>query len=139
APTRHGGRGYGHVLWISLRRVGGRIFLRGLRGFGLTLGGFFLRLRLAALGVHVAASRGGPVLAALFRLRGLSLLGVVGRIPTRALELERRIRDQLADLALAGRALLQRVLSDALGDLELAAFGALVLVNRHGFSGPRAS
>src|SRR5262245_49332429 len=114
--------------------LGGRILLGGfrarLRG-GLLRGVARLRRVTRLRGRALTRSRLALGFSVFF---GGLLAGVVGGVPAGPFELERRVGDQLADLAPAGRALLERLLGDSLGYLELTAFRARVLVDRHASS-----
>ena len=59
-------------------------------------------------------------------------MGIVGEIPSGSLQLEARLADKFLHLAFAVSALAQRLFVDLLKSLEnLAAFGTLILVDRH--------
>lgn len=64
----------------------------------------------------------------------MRLIGVIGHVPSRSLELNRGRRDHLLDAAAAFRTLLKHLVRKLLDFLELmTALFALIFVKRHGF------
>src|SRR5262249_39000877 len=99
-------------------------------GLGIALRGLARRARFLRSGRILCWSRFG--LAFFLRFLPAAVLArVVGHVPSGALELEGRARNQLRHLAFAGGTAPQRLFRDALRDLEGSASLATVLVDGH--------